>query len=130
MNNKIIDMNYHGTFNKTEKYFENLLTMFHIGKLDKYGRLGVKYLYEATPKDTGLTARSWKYEIKRTPNGFEIVWKNTNIQNGEEIAMLIQYGHATNHGGYVRGIDYINPALEEVFNQIQEDAQKEVMGIL
>ena len=128
--NKMIQMNYHGSFNKTEKYFETLMNIFHLGKLDKYGRLGVECLKAATPKDTGLTSESWVYDVHTTSKGIEIVWTNKNIQNGENIAMLLQYGHGTGTGGYVKGIDYINPALKEVFNQIQSDARKEVFGVL
>lgn len=125
-----MDISYHGTFDKSEKYLENLLNVFHIGKLDKYGKLGVEYLREATPKDTGLTADSWYYDVVRTKDGFEIRWKNRNIQNGVSIAMLIQYGHGTGTGGYVEGVDYINPTLRQVFDKIQKDARKEVYGIL
>ena len=126
----LMDMNYHGTFNSSEKRLESMLNLFHIGKLDKYGRLGVKYLKEYTPKRTGLTSESWTYDVKRKSGGFEIIWKNTNIQNGEEIAMMLQYGHGTGTGGWVEGVDYINPALKDLFEKIEKDAKKEVFGVL
>ena len=85
---------------------------------------------EYTPKRTGLTSRSWIYDVKRTKDGFEIIWKNTNIQNGEEIAMMLQYGHGTGTGGWVEGVDYINPALLELFEKLEKDARKEVFGVL
>lgn len=126
----VITLTHHGSFNKTEKFLEHLKNAFKIGDLDKYGKMGVDLLEEATPKDTGLTSRSWTYEIVQDSGGFTIVWNNTNIQNGVNIAMILQYGHATRNGGYVEGLDYINPALREVFTKMQEQAQKEVSGVL
>ncbi|MBO7453570.1 MAG: HK97 gp10 family phage protein [Clostridiales bacterium] len=130
MSNPIITMTHHGSFTTTEKYFERLKELFKRGELDKYGELGIEYLREYTPKNTGLTSESWIYEINYDSDGMEIVWKNTNVQNGQEIAMILQYGHGTGSGGYVKGIDYINPALKEVFKQLSKDAEKEVRGIL
>lgn len=126
----VITLTHHGTFNKTEKFFEHLRNFAGIGKLDKYGKKGVYYLSRATPKDTGLTAASWTYEILHDGRGATIVWRNKNIQKGVNIAMILQYGHGTRNGGWVEGIDYINPALEKVFNEMAKDAQKEVFGIL
>ena len=126
----LMNMEYHGSFTLEEANIEKMLNFFKIGKLDKYGKLGVEYLKEYTPKRTGLTSESWTYDVKRTSSGFEIVWKNTNIQNGEEIAMILQYGHGTGTGGWVEGVDYINPALKELFEKIEKDARKEVFGVL
>lgn len=130
MGKSVISLSYHGNFNKTEKYFERIKDAFGVGQLDKYGRLGVKYLEDDTPKDTGFTAGSWRYEIKHDGFGSTIYWKNDNIQNGVNIAMILQYGHGTRNGGYVEGIDYINPALKRVFKNMCEEAKKEVFGIL
>jgi hypothetical protein len=95
--------------------------------LNKYGQMGVELLAANTPVDTGLTASSWYYEIEETDNGTSIIWKNSNEKNGwANIALLLQYGHATGTGGYVRGIDYINPALQPVFDKLAETAWKEV----
>ena len=94
------------------------------------GEVSKEYLREATPKDTGLTADSWYYEIEHDADGATIIWKNSNFQNGIQIALLLQYGHATRNGGWVEGIDYINPALKPVFDKMAMDAQKEVNGIL
>lgn len=130
MGQSTITITRYGDFNRTEKFFDSLKHSFSINDLEKYGKRGVEYLSEATPKDTGLTSKSWVYEIRPEKNGVVIVWKNTNIQNGVEVAMLIQYGHATRNDGYVEGIDYINPALNEVFEEMQEQARKEVNGTL
>lgn len=95
--------------------------------LERYGRIGVKALEEATPMDSGLTAACWGYEIIEGPNGYELVWTNSNVVDGwANIAILIQYGHATGTGGYVEGVDYINPALKSVFEGIAANIWDEV----
>jgi len=94
--------------------------------LNKYGRKGVEALSESTPKDTGDTASRWSYEIEFTSEGANLYWKNSNINDGVSIALILQYGHGTGTGGYVQGRDYINPALHPIFDQIAESAWKEV----
>ena len=114
--------------------FEKFLTKsLHIKALvrpilDKYGQRGVDLLREATPKDTGKTSESWSYDIEKDDNGnWQIVWKNSNVVNDwANIAILLQYGHATKNGGYVKGIDYINPAIQRVFQDMADEAWKEV----
>ena len=90
---------------------------------------GVRALADATPKDTGLTSQSWEYNIVRKEGSVSITFNNTNIQNGVPIAVILQYGHATRNGGYVQGIDYINPALRPIFEKIAEDAWEEVKRV-
>lgn len=113
---------------KTEKWLERLSKdIFPNDRaLNKYGEIGVKALAANTPKDTGKTASSWSYEIVKTKNTVTINWKNDNIHDGVLIAAILQYGHGTGNGGYVRGTDYINPAMKPVFQQIADDAWKEV----
>ncbi|HNX63451.1 MAG TPA: HK97 gp10 family phage protein [Candidatus Limiplasma sp.] len=96
----------------------NLLTL--------YGQAGVEALSAATPKDSGETAGSWSYEIVQKPTGVAIVWSNSNMNDGANIAVLLQYGHGTRNGGYVQGVDYINPALKPIFERIANEAWKEV----
>lgn len=96
--------------------------------LEHYGRAGVDALAAATPVDTGLTASSWYYEIWRKNDVWTISWNNSNIQNGIPIAIIIQMGHATKSGGYVEGIDYINPALRDIFKKFQINIGKELFG--
>ena len=96
--------------------------------LEKYGKLGVEALREATPKDTGKTSESWSYEVVEEGDGrMKIVWHNSNLgDDWAPIAILLQYGHATGNGGYVQGQDYINPAIDKIFHRLAEDAWKEV----
>ena len=47
-------------------------------------------------------------------------------ENGIPIAIIIQYGHGTGTGGYVKGRDYINPALRPIFDELAKNAWREV----
>ena len=129
-NKPIIQFIQKGDFSRIEAFFAKTIGIKPIIRriLDKYGRLGVEALKEATPKDTGKTSESWYYTIEEEKNGnLKIVWRNSNLGNGwAPIAILLQYGHATGNGGYVQGQDYINPALDKVFHRIADDAWEEV----
>lgn len=96
------------------------------GDLNKYGKRGVEALASATPKDTGKTAVSWSYEITHDRNGSTISFLSSNIQNGVPIAVILQYGHGTRNGGYVQGRNYIDPAIQPIFDDIVNEAWKEV----
>ena len=100
--------------------------MVHLGDLDKNGREGVAALASATPVDSGLTASSWYYEIVNRIGSAKITFYNSNIQNGVPIAIILQYGHGTRNGGWVQGRDYINPAIQPIFDKIANEAWKEV----
>ena len=125
-----INFEHSGNFNKIEKFLVKSLHIDPVIKviLNKYGKKGVEALKEATPKDTGKTAESWKYDIVKDNNGtYQIVWSNTNVvDDWANVAILLQYGHATRNGGYVKGRDYINPAIESVFREMANEAWKEV----
>ena len=121
-----ITFKHRGNFNKTEKFFNHITGKGYLNILDKYGQMGVDALASATPKDTGETAASWSYEIERSSGTTTISWLNSNENKGVVIAIILQYGHGTGTGGYVRGRDYINPAMRPVFDKIAEEAWKEV----
>lgn len=116
-----------GDFSKTFKWMHNHANRLWLTRLSKYGEMGVQALRDATPKRTGETANSWYYEIEQTADGVSIVWNNSHVEGGyANIALLLQYGHGTRNGGYVQGIDYINPALAPIFEQIAKSAWEEV----
>ena len=126
-----VNFSHKGNFNNFEKFISKVVHIKPVVRriLDKYGRKGVEALREATPKDTGLTADSWTYEIEEENGALKIVWRNTNVANGwVPVAILLQYGHATGNGGYVQGIDYINPAIRSIFENMADEAWKEVSG--
>lgn len=113
-------------FSKTIRFMENAKKAVRLADLDKYGREGVAALASATPVDTGLTASSWYYEIVIKDGSATITFYNSNIQNGVPIAIILQYGHGTRNGGWVQGRDYINPAIQPIFDKIANQAWKEV----
>lgn len=115
-----------GNFNNVEKFLERVRKGEQFSVLDQYGRQGVEALARATPVDSGLTASSWTYEVKMTKGRPSITWKNTHVVSGVPVAILLQYGHATGTGGWVQGRDYINPAIQPIFDQIAADVWKQV----
>lgn len=122
----MISFRQKGDFSKLTRFLEKAKEAVKLGDLDKYGREGVEALASATPKDSGLTASSWYYEIENNNGTAKIKFNNSNIQNGVPIAIILQYGHGTGTGGWVEGRDYINPAIQPIFDRIVDDAWKEV----
>ena len=115
-----------GDFRKATRYFERLREIVHLGTLDKYGREGVAALASATPVESGKTASSWYYEITNNGQTAKISFYNSNVNKGVPIAVIIQYGHGTRNGGWVEGRDYINPAIQPIFDRIAEELWREV----
>lgn len=125
----MIRFRHKGDFKITTRFFDKVTKGKYIDSiLNKYGRQGVDALSAATPKDTGTTAASWNYEINRYDDGnASIVWTNSNMsKDWFNVALYLQYGHGTRNGGWVEGIDYINPALEPIFKRLAEEAWMEV----
>lgn len=122
----MISFRQKGDFSKLTKFLEKAKEAVKLGDLDKYGRKGVDALASATPTDSGLTADSWYYKIKNQNGSATISFHNSNINDGVPIAIILQYGHATGTGGWVEGRDYINPAIQPIFDSIAKDAWKEV----
>lgn len=115
-----------GDFSKLNSYLERVKNVVKLSKLDKIGREGVAALSSATPKDTGDTASSWYYEITRQNESVSITFNNSNVNDGVPIAIILQTGHGTQNGGWVEGRDYINPAIQPIFDKIAEEAWEEV----
>ena len=115
-----------GDFSKLTRFLEKTKGSVRLGDLDKYGREGVAALASATPIDSGQTANSWYYKIINKNGSATIAFYNSNIQNGVPIAIILQYGHGTRNGGWVQGRDYINPAIQPIFDKIVNDAWREV----
>lgn len=118
-----------GDLNHIQRFLEKCLNRDYIHILHKYGQMGVQALSLATPLDSGETATSWNYDIEQGDGGIKIVWNNTNVNRGVNIAVILQYGHGTGTGGYVAGRDYINPALRPIFDDIADAVWKEVSNL-
>ena len=122
----MITFKHKGDFSNLTRFLERAKEAVHMGDLDKYGRAGVEALASATPVDSGETANSWYYEITNSNGSAKIIFNNSNIQNGVPIAIILQYGHGTGTGGWVEGRDYINPAIQPIFDEIANNAWREV----
>ena len=118
---------HRGSFKKTTKFLHNILRFDYKTILARYGKQGVQALMDATPIDSGKTAEAWKYDIEEDSNGVSIVWSNENVNKGVNIAIILQYGHGTGTGGYVAGRDYINPALQSIFDEMAKTVWKELI---
>lgn len=124
----VICVSHKGDFKHLEKFLRTVKDSAFIPKvLERYGQKGVDALASATPTRTGLTAASWTYDIHRSSGQYEIVFRNTNQNKGVYIAVILQYGHGTGTGGYVVGRDYINPAIQPIFDEIADAAWREVV---
>ena len=121
-----VTFRHKGDFSKLTAYFKKVKRSVKTSDLDKYGKEGVAALASATPVDTGHTASSWYYEIEHKNGVYAISFANANVQNGVPIAIILQYGHGTRNGGWVEGRDYINPAIQPIFDKIAQKAWREV----
>lgn len=115
-----------GNWERTEEHLKRLQSGELFSVIDRFGPIGVEALASATPKDSGLTAESWSYEVIHKRGYHAIRWFNSNSENGQQVAILLQYGHGTGTGGYVEGQDYINPAIRPIFDQIDAEMRKVV----
>ena len=122
----MISFRQKGDFSKLTRFLEKAKNAVHLGILDKYGREGVAALASATPLDSGKTASSWYYEVQHGEGTASISFYNSNVNKGVPIAIILQYGHGTGTGGWVQGRDYINPAIQPIFDKIANEAWREV----
>lgn len=125
----MISFRQKGDFSKLNRFLERAKEAARLSILDKYGREGVAALSSATPVDSGETAKSWYYEISHDNGSAKITFGNSNVNQGVPIAIILQYGHATGTGGWVEGRDYINPAIQPIFDKIVDEAWKEVTKV-
>ena len=122
----MVKLSQSGNFKHTEKLLDNIFQLNIRKELDRFGKKGVEALRDATPKDTGKTSESWGYKIFVSKGSASITWTNSNSNDGVPIALVIQYGHGTRNGGYVHGVDYINPALQPIFKEIADEIWEKV----
>lgn len=121
-----VSYSFSGDLKKTRGFLNSLRRNEFLKHLNTYGKMGVDALRDATPRDTGVTANSWSYVIEQGHDWVKITWTNSSENRSIPIALLLQYGHATRNGGWVSGIDYINPALKPIFDEISKSAWEEV----
>lgn len=124
----MISFRHKGNYKKLEKYLDKVQKVSKATDFDKFGMMGVVALASMTPIDSGKTAESWEYEIEHSDGSAVIRFNNSNINDGVNIAIILQYGHGVDGGGWVEGRDYINPAIQPVFDRMAEDLWQEVCG--
>lgn len=122
----MISFRHKGNFKHVENFFKKVGNGNYMSGIERYAQLGVDALKDATPKESGKTAESWYYRIKRDSNSVIIEWDNSNVNDRVNVALILQLGHGTGTGGYFSGIDYINPALKPVFEEIARNIWEEV----
>ena len=118
-----------GSWSKTESFLNGLLHLHLQDVVAKGGQRGVDALAAATPVDTGLASNSWAYKVTGNASSFEVVWYTTDIESGFPVAIALRYGHGTGTGGYVAGRNYISPAIQPIFDQIEADIRRAVSQI-
>lgn len=122
----MIGMESSGSFDDTYSFLKACMSDDILDPAKELAEEGVERLRAATPVESGLTASSWTYEIDSEGSGVTIWWSNTNVINGFSVAVGLQYGHATGSGGWVPGQDYINEALQPIFDKMTDAVWKEV----
>lgn len=124
----MISFNSKGDFSKTIKYITKVNNIPNNFDFTRFGEKGINALQKNSPVDTGLLKSSWTYSINRRKNGVEITWYNKDIEDGSNVAILVQYGHSTKSGTFVKGVDFVNPAMKPIFDEIANDLLKEVIN--
>ena len=122
-----IIVKHKGDLKKTEQFFRRNRRQRLIAVLNQLGQRGVDALSQATPVRTGKTAASWSYEVIESENRIALSWSNSNTtKDGDNIVVLLVRGHGTRDGRYVRGNDFVTPAIEPIFKEIADEAWAEV----
>lgn len=115
-----------GNFENLDKYFHKSSEIVKVKDIEPIARKCVQKLIEVTPKDSGLTAESWNYLIVRNDEGVTIQINNTNIQNGINVALLIEYGHGTRNGSWIEGKNYIAPTVLSAYLEVMNSTWEEL----
>jgi len=115
-----------GSFVNVDRFLERMAKEEILSALNQYAELGVSALASATPSKSGATANAWSCEVTSKRNNYTITWSNSNANDGVNVAVILQYGHGTGTGGYVQGRDYINPAIQPIFDKIADEVWKVV----
>lgn len=118
-----------GNFDHLRTWLKSIKEQNLLRILEKYGENGVLLLIANTPVRSGKTAESWYYYIQRNNRGYDLVWANRNVKDGVNVAVLLQYGHATGTGGYVPSVDYINPTLKPLMEKLVNEMFREVENV-
>lgn len=125
----MISFTVRGSHRQSEAFLKKLQKIDIPSILKKNGQAGVDALARATPIDSSLASQSWAYEVTSSRGVHQITWTNSDVESGFPVAIMLQYGYGTGTGGYVQGVDYINPAIRPIFDRIAEDVWKAVTSL-
>jgi len=125
----MITLKQKGDFSKLDKYFKKSVKISKTENVTLFADKCLEKLKEATPKESGLTSESWKYVIVRRKNSTSVQFYNTNNQNGANVALLLEYGHATRSGTWIQGQNYIDPVVKETYLNILNKTWKEMTDL-
>ena len=127
----MVKLKSRGNFNRTYGYLNR--TSSHLNELNMlttleyYGVKGCEALAKATPTSTGKTASSWVSNVKPLGrNKYSLEWHNMNMDNGENVALLIELGYTTKNGYHVSARKYIDPALQPVVDELTRKIEEGV----
>lgn len=129
MSHRYITIKSDGDFFKAKKFMKRANDASKFENIRTIMNQCIQALKKATPEDTGKTADSWEYSIKNTDYGYDVEVRNSNIQNGICIALLLEYGHATGNGGWVEGQHYMRPVLTKYYNKILQDTWERITSL-
>lgn len=115
-----------GDWKKTETFLLKNKQGFNDEQIEYIAKKSLEKFKKNTPKSSGLTANSWSYVIIKKGDKRSIEFHNSNIQNGYNIALLVDTGHATNGGKWVSGEPYIDKTVKEIYDKILNDAWEEL----
>jgi len=125
-----ITFKHRGDFSRLRRYFSKAIDAVTLSHLQKYGEEGVEALKAATPVDSGKTAMSWRYEITSDGSTYAIEFHNDNVVNGWfNVAIMLDVGHGTGTGGWVEGLNYIDPTIQPIFEKMAHDLWLEVTSL-
>lgn len=122
----MIKVTLNGNFKKTNKYFKKAIKVSKIPNIELFAKTCVEELKKVTPIESGLTAESWYYKILKKKESSLIEIGNKNIQNGVNIALLLEYGHGTRSGSWVEGKNFIEPSIVKTFLDLRDSVWKEM----
>ena len=117
-----------GDWSETEEWLaELMLSKMAIDTLEEVGMTGVDNLRKTTPRDSGVTANSWEWNVLLGIGKSEVSWSNNAHPHirGNLVRMLY-YGYGNRNGGYVPPRDFISPAIEPAYDQASKKIEEKM----
>lgn len=118
-----------GNFSNLERWATKMSTEDFTSVLKSAAQLGKSEFIKNTPVESGKSANAWDYKIEKTSTGASLEYSNSNVtKNGVPVVILINYGHGTGTGGYIRPIPFIQNVVKSIEEQISKDVEKRIIS--